>query len=390
MLFLSYPKLLILIEKVIRYYKLIVNFIYRMSKGEMIIVFKTMRKLGLLFFVFTFLLSGCIPKKETEKQEVNPIEKTSIIAPNVEMSEQYYRGVLPYKPSSLRGVLGQIPNRLDSKAFELGLLELAKTMYDPMKLVFQEGQILKPQNVQFEDFLVTINEHDYLSEDGNIEGIVIGLLVSPNYYAKDESGAFYRNESGEKVVKEYSDEELEAKAKRLIVGLTSTIRQTASHPSILFGVMKAQTKNMMIPGNFFLVGKVNQDENKIGNWNNVNESYLFLPNLTAIGFNDQYGDVSRGFNHFKKKMDEYLPGYAGITGLAKFSNNDLTELTIRVYTEFDSTVELIQFIQFGVTMTEEYFSEDHQINLYVYSMEQPKGIYVKKANGESFMHIFRD
>lgn len=356
----------------------------------MIIFFKTIRKLGLLLFVFTFLISGCIPKTETEKQEVNPIEKTSIIAPNVEMSEQYYRGVLPYKPSLLQGILGQIPNRLDSKSFELGLLELAKTMYDPGKLVFQEGQILKPEDVQFDDFLVTITEHDYLSEEGNIEGIVIGLLVSPNYYVKDENGTYYKNEYGEKVVKEYTDEELEAKAKRLIEGLTSTIRRNASHPSIVFSVMKAQTKNMMIPGNFFLVGKVNQDENNVEDWNKVDEAYLFLPDSTAIGFNDQFGDVSRGFNHFKGKMDEYLPGYAGITGLAKFVNGDLLELTIKVYTEFDSTVELIQFIQFGVTMTEEYFSEDHQINFYVYSMEQPKGIYVKKANGESFMHIFRD
>ncbi len=105
---------------------------------------------------------------------------------------------------------------------------------------------------------------------------------------------------------------------------------------------------------------------------------------------EEYGDIARKFNYFKNKMEQYLPGFEGITGTARVVDGTLAELTITIHSEFNSTAELIQFIQYGATIIPEYFPEDYQLNLYVYSVDRPQAIYVQRGNGENFIHIFRD
>jgi len=346
--------------------------------------------LGIILVATVVLSVGCIPKESDQKSD-STIKPSSIISPSIKINEEYYRGVLPYKTSPIAGMLKEIPSRLDTNHFELGLLELAKASYDPSTYVFQEGQVLTMNEIEpllddkqypeFKNFVYAVSEQDYLQESGEFGGIVVGILVSPKYRIADENG--------NTIEQKYTQEELEGKSKKLIQEVGTMIRKKVQNTSILFAVMQIEEDDMKKPGTFFLTGTMKENENSVSEFNQINESYLFLP-ASSISINDEYGDVSLGFNHFIEKVDEYLPGFAGVTGLGRVVNGDLVELTAKVYTEFDSTIEVIQFTQFAIAMLPEYFPKNIQVNLYIYSIDQPKAIYVKQANGDDFMHIYRN
>lgn len=358
-----------------------------------------MKKVRLIIFLiisFTLVVSGC-SFPITKEEQNNSLESTSIIAPSVKLNEQYYRGVLPYKQSQINGMLQEIPSKLDNKYFELGLLELAKTVYDPSNYIFQEGQILTMNEIeplldskqypQYDDFVYTVTEHDYLLDNGEYAGVMIGLLVSPKYYLKDENGDYLRNENGARIYDYYSDEELQEKSKQLAADVASLVRRKVPDTSVTVGVMRAELKDPKLPGTFFLLGQSNQDNSGFS-WKEINESYLFLP--TELKLEDENADIVKSFNYFKGEMDEYLPGFAGITGLARIVNGQLVELTIKSLAEFDSTTQIIQYTQFGISRINKYFPEDTHVNFYVNTIDQPKALYIKQSNGDDFMHIYKD
>lgn len=346
------------------------------------------KSLFIFLILIIFLVNGCSSDSNTEDKK-ETLKYNSIISPSLDLNEQYYRGVLPYKSSQIKGMLKNIPGRLDNKNFELGMLELAKNIYDPSKYIFQEGQILTIKDIellfnesqypQFKDFIYAINEHDYLLENGEYGGVVIGILVSPKYYLEDKNG--------EKSTKYYSEEEITEKSKQLISELIPIIRKTTD-ASLLFGVMKAQVLDYKLPGSLILSGNINKNEINIEKWIEIKESYLFLP--TEKDLTGEQGDIAKVFNHFKNSMEEYLPGFAGITGIARFREDELTEVTLKIITEFDSTVETIQYAQFGISMISKYFPNQLHINLYINSIDKPKALYIRKADGEDFIHIYRD
>ncbi|WP_339061039.1 CamS family sex pheromone protein [Tepidibacillus marianensis] len=299
-------------------------------------------------------------------------------------------GVLPYKRSLINGRLNSLPTRLDTNRFELGLIELAKAEFDPADYVFQEGQVLKDiEWLSQEDSLYSVAEHDYLKEDGSYGGIVIGLSLSPKYYLRDDKGKILRDpKTNMAMFKVYTDDQLKDKAKKISNDIISRIRKTLPNPPIIVGVMKLQQNNGNLPGNFILKGKISAGQSS-ADWKDMNESYLFLPANTT-GIKDQYGDFILGFNRFKDEMDRFLPGFAGVTGLARIVDGNLVELTVHVNAEFDSTVEVIQFTQFAISMSNESFPKEAQLNLYINTIDEPKAIYVRQANGDDFMHIYRE
>ncbi|MFV9511455.1 CamS family sex pheromone protein [Tepidibacillus sp. LV47] len=349
---------------------------------------KWIRFAGVGILSFSLLFSGCDLSKKTEQKTEE--SSSSIISPTVKVNEEYYRGVLPYKRSLINGRLSSLPTRLDANHFELGLIELAKTEFDPADYVFQEGQILKDiEWLSQEDMLYAVAEHDYLKEDGSYGGVVIGLSLSPKYYLRDDKGKLLRDpKTNMAISKMYTDDQLKEKAKKIANEIVATIRKTLPNPPILIGVMKLQTEKVNLPGNFILYGKVANGQSS-ADWKDMNESYLFLP-ASANGLKDKYGDLILGFNRFKDELDRFLPGYAGVTGLARIVNDEVVELTIHVNAEFDSTVETIQFTQFAISMSNESFPKDAQLNIYINTIDQPKAIYVRQSNGDDFMHIYRD
>lgn len=347
-------------------------------------------------FALSILVTGC-SSGDDGKQNSNDSNINNIISPEIKINEQYYRGVLPYKKSPINGTLSEIPNRLDSSHFELALIEYAMKIYDPAVYIFEEGQVLTNKDIdplinakkgtQFENFVFSITEHNYLLEDGSFAGMFIGVSVSPQYYEKDQNGEYKKDTFGVKVKGKYSEEELVEKSKLLIDELVTIIRSKTNVP-LSFGIMRAETIDLKIPGTFFISANVPQSENSVSKYNLINEEYIFLPTDLAK-LEDKQIEVARGFSQFKKEVGEYIPNFAGVTGLARFVDNNLLELSIEIYTEFDSTVQVIQLTQFSIAKIAKYFPGKMNINLYISTINKPKAIYVRNVGGQEFMHIYR-
>ncbi len=347
---------------------------------------------GLLIIATLLLATGC------GSDAVDNNNSSAIISPSISVNEQYYRGVLPYHKSPINGTLKALPNRLDASHFELTLLEFAKQSYDPAKYILTEGQILTSDAIQpfvyapsdsiYEGFVYSIIEHNYYLANGNLEGIVVGVTVSPTYYAKDEDGKYKRNAYGERISERYTNEALIEKSKSLLEELTTVIRRETFVP-IQFAVMRAEDSDVKIPGTFVLTGNALIGERSVVKYGEINEKFYFLP-ISGTQTSAIESDISRGFNQLKKDVNDFLPRFAGVTGLARFVDDKPVELKLEMYTEFDSTPEVIQLTQLSIDRIAKYFPQNMSIYLYISTVNKPKALYIRSANGEDFMHIYRN
>lgn len=96
------------------------------------------------------LLAGCAPKFDTESKIVQDKnnKKESAIIPNYQVSDQYYRTILPFEPSKARGrIVSNLNTRYDIQEFETGLMRVAQKTFSPDTYLFQEGQYLDKDTV---------------------------------------------------------------------------------------------------------------------------------------------------------------------------------------------------------------------------------------------------
>ena len=96
-----------------------------------------MRKLSLLALALVILLSGCAPNFQKQKNVVQTKEKTKekAIIPKYNISDNYYRTILPFEPGEARGlIVGNINTRYDINEFETGLMRIAQHQFDPENL----------------------------------------------------------------------------------------------------------------------------------------------------------------------------------------------------------------------------------------------------------------
>ncbi|MDF2903950.1 MAG: hypothetical protein K0S25_1588, partial [Bacillus sp. (in: firmicutes)] len=190
-----------------------------------------MKKLALVALALVLLLTACAPnfqKKDEVVQSTKDNSKEKAIIPKYQISDQYYRTILPFKPGEARGlVVNNLNTRYDINEFETGLMRVALKSFNPDKYLFQEGQYLKKKTVQMwlnrkftkeqldaeklkdtenvglnplDDgvgdlktrnekspiYLAHILEHDYLIKDNDgkvrLGGVVIGLAMNSVYY----------------------------------------------------------------------------------------------------------------------------------------------------------------------------------------------------------------
>ena len=179
--------------------------------------------------VMMLLVGGCIPPLGGEDDELirdteENIEETVII-PDVQLKDEYYQTLLPFKKSASRGLVAEsrAGTKYDIKEVEEGLLRLSNQHFDPKDFYFQEGQYidektanswlkrkgegdnkkgeedvgLNPKRapkgtsdadiaVTAPDYLSHIVEQNYLvmTKDKNVKlaGISIGLALKSYYY----------------------------------------------------------------------------------------------------------------------------------------------------------------------------------------------------------------
>lgn len=84
-----------------------------------------MRKILMVALTVLLSLTACAPnlQKQEEVVQENDDTKEKAIIPKYQISDQYYRTILPFEPSQARGlIVNNLNTRYDISEFETGLM----------------------------------------------------------------------------------------------------------------------------------------------------------------------------------------------------------------------------------------------------------------------------
>lgn len=309
----------------------------------------------------------------------------------VEVSEDYYGSITPYKPNLTRGMLSSTRYRIDFSHLELGLMEFARDTFPTSEYYFQEGQVVKKEQVaqwiaqekasgtngqQKNGILVHVLEHDYLNKkDKQLAGMVLGLSVSPNY----------QDATGKEMV--YTRQELQAKGQQLAATIVSTLRvSTPNVPMLILLYQVPEANSSLVPGHFIMSGTVAANDSAVSKWRPIDEEFFLFPSADV---EKKYAQQSLQYDKLMRQAQAYFGEYVGMTGVGRFMDGRLTELTITATAEYDSRTEVLQFTQYAAGSINQLFDKSVHVNLYVQSMNKPLAIYIRPTSGEPYMHLYR-
>ncbi|OIK16443.1 hypothetical protein BIV60_03990 [Bacillus sp. MUM 116] len=372
-----------------------------------------MKKLLLLAFSFVLLLSGCSLNFQKQDQVVQTKEKTKgkAIIPKYNISDQYYRTILPFEPGEARGmIVGDLNTRYDIDEFETGLMRIAQNTYDTNKYYFQEGQQIKRDTVklwlnrkftnsQLKDqglkpseniglnpldtgkgetpiYLAHILEHDYLTKTDKgtvtLGGITIGLALNSIYY-------YQTVQYGPTYEKKISYSKMESEGKQIAAEVLKRIRSMKKLENIpvTIALFETQSKSSVVPGNFFAYTNVDSGSSSIGSWEKVNEKYFLFPSSDA---QDKHRDDLTAFLNFKQDVEQYFPNYNGVIGRAFYVDDQLQDLKISIPIQFYGKMEAVGFTQYVTGLVMDRFPKYISVSVSVTSVDGPEALIVKKAN----------
>ncbi|TWD95662.1 protein involved in sex pheromone biosynthesis [Neobacillus bataviensis] len=386
-----------------------------------------MRKISLLALSMVFLLSACAPNFQKQNETVQTKEKTTgkAIIPKYNISNNYYRTILPFEPGEARGlVVNNINTRYDLNEFEMGLMRIAQNSFDTDKYYFQEGQQikaatikqwlsrqytaaqLKEKQIKAADniglnpvntspagstpsspvYLAHILEHDYLTKDdkGNVSlaGITIGLALNSIYYYKLQS-------DGDTLEKKIPFSEMEQEGKKMAAEVVKRIRsmKNLGNIPITIALFEQQSKTSVVPGNFFTYSTVDQGSSDLNSWEKVDEKYYLFPSTDA---ENDHRDDTIAFLNFKQDVEEYFPNYNGVIGKAFYVGDQLQDLSITIPIQFYGKTEGIGFTQYVTGLVMEHFPKYLSVSVSVTSVDGPEALIVKKADAtEPFVYIYQ-
>jgi protein involved in sex pheromone biosynthesis len=389
------------------------------------------RKFSLLALSLVFLLSACAPnfQKQNEVVETKEKVKGKAIIPKYNISDSYYRTILPFEPGEARGlVVNNINTRYDLNEFEMGLMRIAQNTFDTEKYLFREGREIKGKTIklllnrkytkeQFKDersnnkelkesdniglnpvdtgkkgepsspiYLAHILEHDYLIKNDKdkvtLGGVTIGLALNSVYYYKKTSDgdAFEENITHAELVREGK------KIAAEVVKRMRTMKNLNGVP-ITIALFEQEKKSSVVPGNFITYSTVDKGSSSLNDWEKINEKYYLFPSTDA---KKDYRDDVTNFLNFKQDVEEYFPNYNGVIGRALYRENQLQDLNITIPIQFYGKTEGIGFTQYVTGLVMEYFSKYPTVSVSITSVDGPEALIVRKANEtEPFVHIYQ-
>ncbi|MBB5325165.1 protein involved in sex pheromone biosynthesis [Anoxybacillus tepidamans] len=387
-----------------------------------------MKKLAILTTALTLFLSACAPKFSEQEvvQEKNNKQQKAVI-PKYNISDSYYRMILPFTPSEARGlVVENLNTRLDVDEFETGLMRIAQQRFSPKDYLFQEGQYLdkktikkwlmrkmttaqlkeegmteadniglnpvlsdqgtnEEKNTKSPIYLASILEHDYLikNNSGKVQlgGIVLGIALNSVHYYETEQG--YPREV------EIKDEVIEREGKRIAAEVLSRVRDIKGlkEVPITIALFKQEPQTSIIPGHFFAMANVDQGSATIDQWEKINEEYALFPSDEA---EKNHREDLMKFLNFKSDIEDFFPNYTGVIGKAFYRDDQLQQLTITIPMQFYGKAEVIAFTQYVTGLVMEKFPDYVNVNVYISSVSGPESIIVRQAKSDQpFVHIYQ-
>lgn len=380
--------------------------------------------------VATVLLAGCTPSINQNKELVQSTEdadaevETTII-PKRQISENYYKTLIPYKESASRGlVVSNIYTKYDMKEVENGLMRISQNEFSTEKYFFQEGQYLSAETVsnwlarenqtldkradlqglnpssldangeeldptvravEAPIYLAHIVEQNYLTmtDDNKVKlgGVSIGLaLNSIYYYQKEKYGEYYEQPiPTAELVK--AGEEIAAE---VLTRLRA--RPELADVPIVIGLFKQEARNSIVPGTYFQYSVSKAGQNSLGDWVKMDEEYVTFPMSSP---DDIYREDNKSFQNFKQDVDEYFSNFTSVIGKGFYQNKKLQSLEIEIPIQFYGTAEIIGFTQYITDSMVNLLPKDVNINISVTSVNGPEVLIKKESNNnEPFVHIY--
>ncbi len=373
-----------------------------------------MKKMLLLpGLVAMLMIAGCMPSIGNEDEELTQYNEESVeetvIIPDIQLKEDYYRTLLPFKESASRGLIVEtIQSKYDIEEVEEGLLRLSTQQFDPKNHFFQEGQYitedmalswiqrksddneegLNPSITEdmSEDeiaakapsYLSHIVEQNFLvmtdEKKVRLEGISIGLAMNSVYYTRSGKETVISNAvlqeqgtlMGEEIIRRI----------RSIEGLQDI--------PVVVGLFKQESRTAIVSGNYFATIFAEKGKAPSG-WKQVDEKYVLFPSSTN---EDKYRDIDTAFRNFKQALDDYFPSFVNVIGRGFYKDGVLTSLEMEVPIQFYGKSETIGFVQYLTGLLPEYLP-DVEIEVSVTSINGPEALILQNVGGEEpTVHIY--
>lgn len=359
------------------------------------------------------LISGCIPSFDGGEEELiqdteESMEETVII-PDVQIKDEFYRTLLPFKQSASRGlILNNIRTKYDIQEAEEGLLRLSTQQFDPKNHFFQEGQYidedtarswlkrksddnklgLNPETTasmseeeiadDAPNYLAHIIEQNYLvmtdEKKVRLEGISIGLALNSIHYSR----------TGQET--KISDEELSEQGTLMGEEIIKRLRseEGLADIPIVIGLFKQESRESIVPGHYFATTFADKGKAPSG-WKIIDEKYVLFPSADN---DEKYREMDTSFRNFKQAIDDYFPSFVNTIGRGLYKNGTIHSLQIEIPIQFFGTSETIGFTQYLTGLVVKYFPNVYT-EVSVTSINGPEALIVKDVGDEeTFVHIY--
>jgi protein involved in sex pheromone biosynthesis len=376
------------------------------------------------------MLSACTPNltPETEltQESESAQEVETTIIPNMQLNENFYKTLIPYKESASRGlVVSNIYTKYDMREAETGLMRISQNYFDTDNYFFQEGQYLTEDMLKYwlarpnqttdkgpdyqglnpssmdeatglemdptvkateaPVYLAHIVEQNYLTKtDDNkvkLAGISIGLaLNSVYYYQKEQYGEFYEQKIPE--------DKLEAEGKKIAQEVVNRLRARSelAEVPIVVALFKQEERNAIVPGTYIAHNFADKSKTALGDWEGINEKYVTFPMNSP---EDIYRDMNTDFMNFKQDVDKYFANFTSVFATGFYQNKKIQKLDIEIPIQFYGTAEITGFTQYLTGLMLNHLPLDLRISVSITSVNGPEVLIIKEPNeDEPFVHIY--
>lgn len=388
-----------------------------------------MKKLSIIM-LSALLLAACGTSNEADKKDKS--EKQ--IATDIQISNDYYRTLLPFKESQARGLTStNMANAYNGNAFETGLLRISQKVFSPDEYLFRDGQLLtknavesylEPQytkqeiDAMSEDerieknayanfglnpshkgetnpekiannspaYLSHILEQDYYTESDakkeRISGMTIGLAMnSVYYYQKEEYGETYSKKLDEKLSEKKGKEMADEILSRL------RVKKELKDIPITFAIFMQSSEESISPGHFVSYAVSDKGSKSVGKWKGVNEQYVLIPSSDAQDLNKK---LNSDFKQFNDSLSSFFPNFTQSIGTGYFIDDKLQSLTISVPLDYYGRSEVIGVTQYIADLTNKYFSDVDTLEVSIVDNDQPLGLITKeKGDSKPKIHVYQ-
>lgn len=270
----------------------------------------------------------------------------------------YYKVYFPYKES----VGGYTIDSYDKENVELMLMQLSSNYFKPNNTYYQEGQYLTNDDLKYllndylnqeEKYIKSIYEQNYLTNDGNLKGISLAIILDKEIEYKEE---------GKIKTKTIDDDILIKYAKEKSYDIIKYIREKTGNVRILLSIYIDSNK-----GNFtdIAVTSDNKLKFKTVNINNYSLSSNYVSNNDISNYN-YYIELKESLKEFELYIDSQ----------ALYQDNKIDNIKININTNYLTRGKLLYL----TNLVSENLKFNTLTKVYINYNNKLKALLVKEEN----------